>query len=58
MEAAEVRGGRVLVVDDDPDVRDAVETALELEGHSVMSATDGLASGWGRRSSTRWCWMC
>ena len=44
MEATEVRGGRVLVVDDDPDVRDAVETALELEGHSVTTATDGLAA--------------
>src|SRR5499426_3556385 len=44
MEAAEVRGGRMLVVDDDPDVRDAVETALELEGHRVLTATDGLAA--------------
>jgi two-component system response regulator MprA len=34
--------GRVLVVDDDPDVRDAVETALELEGNRVTSAIDGL----------------
>src|SRR3984885_13679763 len=42
MEAAEVRAGRVLVVDDDPDVREAVETALELEGHSVTTAIDGL----------------
>jgi two-component system response regulator MprA len=44
MDVTEVRGGRVLVVDDDPDVRDAVETALELEGHSVMTAPDGLAA--------------
>src|SRR5713226_6868693 len=44
MEATEVRGGRVLVVDDDPDVREAVETALELEGHTVMTAADGLAA--------------
>jgi two-component system, OmpR family, response regulator MprA len=43
-EATEVRGGRVLVVDDDPDVREAVETALELEGHSVTTAADGLAA--------------
>jgi two-component system, OmpR family, response regulator MprA len=41
---AEPRGGRVLVVDDDPDVRDAVETALELEGHRVTTAADGLAA--------------
>jgi two-component system response regulator MprA len=34
--------GRVLVVDDEPDVRDAVETALELEGHRVTVAVDGL----------------
>ena len=44
METAGARGGRVLVVDDDPDVREAVETALELEGHSVASAADGLAA--------------
>jgi two-component system response regulator MprA len=35
-------GGRILVVDDDPDVREAVETALELEGHRVTTARDGL----------------
>ncbi len=34
--------GRLLVVDDDPDVREAVETALELDGHSVATAADGL----------------
>src|SRR6202522_3508035 len=44
MGPTEIRGGRVLVVDDDPDVREAVETALELEGHSVATATDGLAA--------------
>ncbi|MBV8257859.1 MAG: response regulator transcription factor [Actinobacteria bacterium] len=33
---------RVLVVDDDPDVREAVETALELDGHRVATAADGL----------------
>ena len=44
MEATEVWAGRVLVVDDDPDVREAVETALELEGHRVTTAADGLAA--------------
>jgi two-component system response regulator MprA len=44
MQPAEVRGGRVLVVDDDPDVREAVETALELDGHRVTTANDGLAA--------------
>jgi two-component system response regulator MprA len=44
IEATEGRGGRLLVVDDDPDVRDAVETALELEGHRVTTAPDGLAA--------------
>ena len=37
-----VPSGRVLVVDDEPDVREAVETALELEGHRVTTAVDGL----------------
>jgi two-component system response regulator MprA len=36
--------GRVLVVDDESDVREAVETALELEGHRVATAVDGLAA--------------
>jgi two-component system response regulator MprA len=44
MRAADGRGGRVLVVDDDPDVREAVETALELDGHRVTTAADGLAA--------------
>lgn len=44
MGATELPSGRVLVVDDDPEVRDAVETALELEGHRVTTATDGLAA--------------
>ena len=44
MESLDVRSGRVLVVDDDPDVRDAVETALELDGHRVETANDGLAA--------------
>jgi two-component system, OmpR family, response regulator MprA len=42
MSIAPVASGRVLVVDDEPDVREAVETALELEGHRVAVAVDGL----------------
>ena len=41
---ASVETGRVLVVDDEPDVREAVEQALELEGHRVATAVDGLAA--------------
>ena len=41
MQSVAVRDGRVLVVDDDPDVRGAVETALELEGHRISTAGDG-----------------
>jgi two-component system response regulator MprA len=41
-QAGPTLGGRVLVVDDEPDVRDAVETALELEGHRVTVAVDGV----------------
>jgi two-component system response regulator MprA len=39
-----VAHSRVLVVDDDADVREAVQTALELEGHTVSTAADGLAA--------------
>jgi len=33
---------RVLVVDDDPDIRDVVSLVLGAEGHEVRSAGDGL----------------
>lgn len=32
----------MLVVDDEPDVREAIETALELEGHRIATAVDGV----------------
>jgi DNA-binding response OmpR family regulator len=31
----------VLVADDDPDIREMVRTALELDGHQVFEAPDG-----------------
>jgi len=31
----------VLVVEDDPDVRDVIDTVLRLEGYSVVCAADG-----------------
>lgn len=34
-------GHRVLVVDDDRDLRDAVETALRVEGYGVATAAEG-----------------
>ena len=33
---------RILVVDDEPAVREAVERALRVEGHDVLLAADGL----------------
>jgi two-component system, OmpR family, response regulator MprA len=35
---------RILVVDDEPAVRDAVDRALRLEGHDVAIAADGRAA--------------
>jgi two-component system response regulator MprA len=35
---------RILVVDDEPAVRDAVDRALRLEGHDVAVAADGRAA--------------
>src|SRR5881628_3254987 len=35
--------GRVLVVDDEPDIRELVRLNLELEGHEVLLAPDGPA---------------
>jgi two-component system CheB/CheR fusion protein len=36
------RTGTILVVDDDPDIRDLLEQLLEAEGHTVVAAVDGL----------------
>lgn len=38
----ERRPRTILVVDDDPDVRDVVALALELEGYAVERAVDGI----------------
>jgi two-component system, cell cycle response regulator CpdR len=35
---------RILVVDDEPDVRMYVERALKLDGHDVVSTFDGFAA--------------
>lgn len=35
---------RVLVVDDNPDIRELLRTALEWEGYSVETANDGVAA--------------
>jgi len=43
------RGGLdVLVVDDDPAIRDALRRALEPAGHRVRLAGDGTKPGTGR----------
>jgi CheY-like chemotaxis protein len=34
-------GNFVLVVDDDPDIRESLETVLGIHGHAVASAADG-----------------
>jgi len=38
---APVRPARILVIDDDPDVRELLERFLVLEGHSVLGCADG-----------------
>jgi len=34
--------GSILVVDDDPDIRELLQQLLEAEGHTVVAAVDGL----------------
>ncbi|MDO8287769.1 MAG: CheR family methyltransferase [Parvibaculum sp.] len=36
------RGGAILVVEDDPEVRELLELLLRSEGHEVMAAADGV----------------
>jgi len=38
------RTGAILVVDDDPEVREAIELVLKHEGHRVTTAPDGVAA--------------
>jgi CheY-like chemotaxis protein len=35
---------RILIVDDDPDIGSVLQEILELKGHSVVSACNGLAA--------------
>lgn len=43
-EADNAPGGRVLVVDDDPHVREALRDVLDFAGYAVVQATDGKAA--------------
>ncbi|GAB3444548.1 hypothetical protein GCM10027517_24360 [Phycicoccus ginsengisoli] len=40
----EPQGARVLVADDDPDIRDLVDFKLSQAGYSVQAVPDGLAA--------------
>ena len=35
-------GRKILLVDDDPDIRDAITVILEAQGHEVITATNGM----------------
>jgi two-component system, chemotaxis family, CheB/CheR fusion protein len=41
---AALRGGLILVVEDDPEVRELLELLLKEEGHPVATAPDGVAA--------------
>ena len=43
-EARAVRASRILLVEDNPDAREALRAVLELEGHRVAAAVDGMAA--------------
>lgn len=38
------RTGEILIVDDDPNVRELLETSLKSEGHHITTATEGVAA--------------
>ena len=48
--ARQRREGPILVVDDDPDFRDAMAMFLESEGYEVASASEGYGFTWPRTS--------
>ena len=35
-------GRKILLVDDDPDIRDAITVILEAQGHEVITANNGI----------------
>lgn len=39
--SAEPVAGRVLIVDDDPDIVESMQMILELEGYAVITSSDG-----------------
>ena len=47
------RGGRILVVDDEPDVRESLDALLSMEGYAVDTASDA-AEGWARFESAHY----
>ena len=47
------RGGRILVVDDEPDVRESLEVLLSMEGYAVDTAGNA-AEGWTRFESAHY----
>jgi len=49
------QGKRILVVDDDPDVRSSLGRILTTAGHEVILAENGIeATGAGERSERTW----
>ena len=49
---------RVLIVDDEPNIRHTVGYNLRREGYEVLEAADGEAACWPPRASSRstsWC---
>jgi two-component system, OmpR family, response regulator MprA len=51
---------RVLIVDDEPAVRESLTSSLEFEGYQVRAAADGMAAleQVAGPSRTWWCWTC
>jgi len=36
------QSAKILIVDDDPDIRDVLTTVLEVQGYQVLTASDGI----------------
>src|ERR1035441_4371267 len=58
-ESPQPSAGRILIIDDEAEIRESLETLLQLEGYTVVAAgSGGEGKGWRRLDSALLTWFC